>query len=72
MALPGTPKAMVDKFRTEVDAVLSEEKINKQLSESQQVRFVRGGPDELRKFLHDQMRVWGAVVRENGITGESG
>jgi tripartite-type tricarboxylate transporter receptor subunit TctC len=68
----GTPKPMIEKFRAEVDAVLSEEKINKQLSESQQVRFVRGGPDELRKFLHDQMRVWGAVVRENGITGESG
>ncbi len=68
----GTPKPMIDKFRTEANAVLSEEKIAKQLSESQQVRFVRGGPEELRKFLHDQMQIWGAVVRENGITGESG
>jgi tripartite-type tricarboxylate transporter receptor subunit TctC len=68
----GTPKSMVDSFRAETNAMLSEEKIAKQLSESQQVHFVRGGPEELRKFLHEQMRVWGAVVRENGITGESG
>jgi hypothetical protein len=25
------------------------------------------GPEELRKFLAEQMKVWEAVVRENGI-----
>ena len=28
------------------------------------------GPEELRKFLREQMRIWGAVVRENGITSD--
>ena len=63
----GTPKPVIEKFRAEVDGVFREERIAKQLSESQQVTFVRGGPDDLRKFLAEQMRTWGAVVRENGI-----
>jgi tripartite-type tricarboxylate transporter receptor subunit TctC len=64
----GTPHPIVDRFGAEVGAVLREERIRKQLAESQQVRFVLGGPDELGKFVHEQMQTWGAVVRENGIT----
>jgi tripartite-type tricarboxylate transporter receptor subunit TctC len=33
--------------------------------------FPPGGPDELRQFFEDQMRVWGAVVRDNGIKSDS-
>lgn len=66
----GTPPPMIDKFRTEVAAVFSEDQVSRQLAESQQVHFVRGGPADLGKFLHEQMQVWGKVVRENGITGE--
>jgi hypothetical protein len=29
------------------------------------VSLVLGGPEEQRKFLSEQMRVWGAVVREH-------
>jgi tripartite-type tricarboxylate transporter receptor subunit TctC len=66
----GTPRPIVDRFGAEVAAVLGEDRIRKQLAESQQVRFVLGGPDELGKFVHEQMQTWGAVVRENGITAE--
>jgi tripartite-type tricarboxylate transporter receptor subunit TctC len=66
----GTARPVVERFGTEVASILREERINKQLAESQQVRFVLGGPDELGKFVHDQMRTWGAVVRENGITAD--
>jgi tripartite-type tricarboxylate transporter receptor subunit TctC len=66
----GTPKPIVDRFATELGAVFREDRIAKQLTESQQVTFVRGGPEDLRKFLADQMRTWGAVVRENGITAD--
>jgi tripartite-type tricarboxylate transporter receptor subunit TctC len=66
----GTPRPIVDRFGAEVSAVLREERISKQLTESQQVRFVLGGPDELGKFMREQMRIWGAVVRENGITAD--
>jgi len=66
----GTPRRIVDRFGAEVAAALGEERIRRQLAESQQVRFVLGGPDELGKFVHEQMQIWGAVVRENGITAD--
>jgi tripartite-type tricarboxylate transporter receptor subunit TctC len=66
----GTPRPIVDRFGAEVAAVLREERIRKQLAESQQIRFVLGGPDELGKFVHEQMQTWGAVVRENAITAD--
>jgi hypothetical protein len=32
---------------------------------------VLGGPETLRNFLAEQMRIWGAVVRENNIKGDT-
>jgi tripartite-type tricarboxylate transporter receptor subunit TctC len=66
----GTPLPIVDRFGAEVAAALREERIAKQLTESQQVRFVLGGPEQLGKFVSEQMQIWGAVVRENGITAD--
>jgi tripartite-type tricarboxylate transporter receptor subunit TctC len=66
----GTPKPIIERFRAELDAVFREERIDKQLAETQQVTFVRGGPEELSKFVSEQMRLWGTVVRENGITAD--
>lgn len=66
----GTPRPIVDRFGSEVAAVLQEERIAKQLRESQQIRFVLGGPEQLGKFVSQQMQIWGTVVRENGITAD--
>jgi tripartite-type tricarboxylate transporter receptor subunit TctC len=66
-----TPKTMTDRFGADLAAVLREERISKQLAETQQVSLALGGPEELRKFLAEQMRVWGAVVRENNIKAET-
>ena len=66
----GTPKAILERFGTELAACLREERVAKQLVETQQVSLVLGGPDVLRKFLGDQMRVWGAVAREHGIKAD--
>jgi len=67
----GTPKAIVDKFGAEMTACLREERVAKQLTETQQVNLLLGGPEEQRTFLAEQMRVWGAVVRENNIRGDT-
>jgi len=69
-ARAGTPKAIIERFGTELAACLREERVAKQLVETQQVSLVLGGPDVLRKFLSDQMRVWGAVAREHDIKAE--
>jgi tripartite-type tricarboxylate transporter receptor subunit TctC len=66
----GTPKAITSRFGAELTACLREERVAKQLTETQQVSLMLGGPEELRKFLSEQMRVWGAVARENGIKAE--
>ena len=66
----GTPKAIVNRFGTELAACLREERVAKQLTETQQVSLALGGPEELRKFLGEQMRVWGAVAREHDIKAE--
>jgi tripartite-type tricarboxylate transporter receptor subunit TctC len=65
----GTPKAMIDKFGGEMAACLREERVAKQLIETQQVDLRLAGPDVLGKFLAEQMQTWGKVVRENNIKG---
>ncbi len=67
----GTPKAVVERFGSELAACLREERVAKQLTESQQVTLSLGGPDVMRKFLGEQMRVWGSVARDNNIKAES-
>jgi tripartite-type tricarboxylate transporter receptor subunit TctC len=67
----GTPKPIVDRFRAELTAVLQDERVARQLTEGQQIALSLGGPDDLRKFFDEQMRIWGAVVRENGIKADS-
>jgi tripartite-type tricarboxylate transporter receptor subunit TctC len=67
----GTPKPIIERFGAELAACLREERVARQLTETQQVNLLLGGPEEQRKFLSDQMRVWGAVVRENNIRGDT-
>jgi tripartite-type tricarboxylate transporter receptor subunit TctC len=67
----GTPKAMVERFGSALEACLREERVAKRLTESQQVSLSLGGPDVMRQFLGEQMRVWGSVARDNNIKAES-
>jgi tripartite-type tricarboxylate transporter receptor subunit TctC len=66
----GTPKAIVDRFSAEFTASLREERVEKQVTDVQLVTLSLGGPEVLRKFLGEQMRLWGEVIRENNIKGE--
>jgi tripartite-type tricarboxylate transporter receptor subunit TctC len=67
----GTPKPIVERFGAELVAALREPNVSKQLIETQQINVLLAGPDELRKFVSEQMRTWGAVVRENNIKGDT-
>ena len=66
----GTPKAIVSRFADELAASLREPGVAKQLNETQQVTFGLGGPEELRKFVSEQMRLWGPVAREHNIQAD--
>ena len=65
-----TPKPILERFRTAFIESLREERVARQLTESQQMTLVLSGPEELRTFASEQARVWGAVVRENNIKGD--
>ena len=65
-----TPKPIVSRFAAELAACLREQQVAKQLTETQQIALALSGPDELRTFLADQMRTWGAVAREHNIKGD--
>ena len=66
----GTPKAIVSRFADELAASLREPGVAKQLNETQQVTFALGGPEELRKFVSEQMRMWAPVSLEHNIKAD--
>lgn len=66
----GTPKPVVERMSKEMTASLREERIAKQLIETQQVTLTLGGPDVLRSFVSGQMKVWGKVVKDNNIKAD--
>jgi tripartite-type tricarboxylate transporter receptor subunit TctC len=66
----GTPKPVIERFRTALVESLREDRVAKQLSETQQMTLVLSGPEELRSFASEQARIWGAVVRDNNIRAD--
>lgn len=62
-----TPAPIIERFRADLEATFKDERVNKQLVETQQVSLVLGGPDVLKTFLSGQIKTWGAVVRDNNI-----
>jgi tripartite-type tricarboxylate transporter receptor subunit TctC len=66
----GTPKPVIERFRTALVESLREERVAKQLTETQQMTLVLSGPEELRTFAREQARIWGAVVRDNNIKAD--
>ncbi len=68
---PGpTPKPIIERFRTALVESLRDERVAKQLTETQQMTLVLTGPEELRSFAAEQARIWGAVVRDNNIKAD--
>ncbi len=68
---PGpTPKPIIERFRAALVESLQEERVAKQLTETQQMTLVLSGPEELRSFAGEQARIWGAVVRDNNIKAD--
>ncbi len=66
----GTPKPIVERFGNEMAACLRDERVAKQLVETQQVSLLLGGPEVERAFLANQMKVWGKVVKDNNIKAD--
>jgi len=54
----GTPKPIIERFRTALVESLREERVAKQLTETQQMTLVLSGPEQLRSFASEQARIW--------------
>ena len=63
----GTPAPIVARFGAALAAAFRDERISRQMAETQQARLVLGGPAELDRFLDGQVETWSRVVRENDI-----
>jgi tripartite-type tricarboxylate transporter receptor subunit TctC len=65
-----TAKPIIDRFGSALAEILREPAIYKQLVENMQITPLLAGPEAERRFLSEQMKLWGPVVREHGIVGE--
>jgi tripartite-type tricarboxylate transporter receptor subunit TctC len=65
-----TPKPIIERFGNDMAACLHDERIAKQLIETQQVSLTLGGPQVLREFVASQMQIWGKVVKDHDIKGD--
>ena len=65
-----TPRAIVDRFSNALAETLREPSIKSRI-EDMQITVQLGGPDVQRKFLADQMKLWGPVVKEHNIKADS-
>jgi len=62
----GTPRAVRDKLRREITAVLRQPETQKLLAtEAAEIRIIT--PTEFRKFIHDEVKKWTGVAKEAGI-----
>jgi tripartite-type tricarboxylate transporter receptor subunit TctC len=67
----GTASTTVDRFVTELTAVLQEEDVKHRLKSGLLVDVKVGGPAVFRAFFQEQFRKWGQVIRENGLKSSS-
>jgi tripartite-type tricarboxylate transporter receptor subunit TctC len=64
-----TPRPLVDRFSDALAETLREGAIRSRIEEMQ-ITLQVGGPDVQRKFLSDQMQLWGRVVKEHNIKAD--
>jgi tripartite-type tricarboxylate transporter receptor subunit TctC len=65
-----TPKPIIERFATALAETLREGATNAQIAGNMQITMLLAGAEEERKFLAEQMKLWGPVVREHGIVGD--
>ena len=68
----GVPAPVMERFGRDLAATLRDERVARQLTESQLITIRAGGPEELRAFFAREMEVWGAVVRDNEVKSDPG
>jgi tripartite-type tricarboxylate transporter receptor subunit TctC len=63
----GTPKPIIDRMVSDLQATYRDERVSKTLIETQKIDLRLAGPEAFRDFYAKEMETWGAVVRDNAI-----
>jgi tripartite-type tricarboxylate transporter receptor subunit TctC len=63
----GTPKPIMDKFHGELVKVFNLPDVRKTLTETLGMDLQASTPEQLQKWLRDEMGRWGKVVKDNNI-----
>ena len=63
----GPPAPIKDRIYADMKAALEDPAVRSKLETGQQVKLELSGAREFAAFFETQMKVWGDVVRENGI-----
>ena len=63
----GTASSTVDRFVSDLTAVLDEDAVKQRLEKGLLIDVKVGGPKMFREFFQEQLRKWGQVIRENGL-----
>ncbi|MBL8386155.1 MAG: tripartite tricarboxylate transporter substrate binding protein [Burkholderiales bacterium] len=63
----GTPRPIIERLHAELRAALAQPDVGKQFAEQLGMQVAGSTPEELQRFLQDEMARWGKVVRDNNI-----
>jgi tripartite-type tricarboxylate transporter receptor subunit TctC len=66
----GTPAPIVARMNAAMRETLSEERVRRQMEETQQARLALSNPPTLKTFLDQQVETWSRVVRENKMRAD--
>jgi tripartite-type tricarboxylate transporter receptor subunit TctC len=63
----GTPPDLVARMNAALREALTEERVRRTMTETQQARLVLSPPEDLRRFFNAEVERWSRVVRDNDI-----
>ena len=70
VAVPGaTPKEVVAKLNSAINAALAEPEVTKQLVDLQFIPLGKGTPEELDRFVKSETARWARVLQQAGVAG---
>ena len=69
MAPAGTPRAIVDKLNAELKVFVTDTGVQDQMKKMGMLPVVTPSPEELSKFLVEDIERWSKLVRQAGIAG---
>ncbi len=70
VAPAGTPGAVIQRMNREVDAALHDAEIAKRMRDAGMYSEGAGTPEQTAAYVHAQLEVWGAIVRQIGLQPE--